>query len=134
MLRKLISSKCLFFKYQSTDEKGMLKAADCAGFSYCGVMDGDRQTHLVRRTELATRKGRAGTPIGDLQFQIDGVINFNSFRRRMTVLVRNAEGNCFVITKGADDVMFSAEVRLSPHFAHLFELPACVMIACLLLR
>ena len=56
------------------------------------------------------------TPDGVKGYKLLNLIEFDSTRKRMTVVVRNEESRILVICKGADSII---EKRLRPGQAHL---------------
>ena len=55
---------------------------------------------------------------GERSYRLLNVIEFDSTRKRMTVVVRTPEGKILVICKGADSII---EKRLLPCPEHLFK-------------
>ncbi len=115
----MISLISLFLlKASSPDEKALVEAAYNAGFEYAGQDQNHQNTHLIYRHNRSKVQ----------RFQIDAVFEFDSNRKRMSVLMRHeASGRCFVICKGADTVMLDERVsgilsNKSHHYLGLTEL------------
>ncbi len=53
-------------------------------------------------------------------YHIDAVLDFDPVRKRMSVMVRHANGRCFVYTKGAEVAMLDPRVRHVLFDLHLF--------------
>ncbi|VDN96157.1 unnamed protein product [Rodentolepis nana] len=93
----------------SPDEKALIDAAAKVGITYIGLDDsigsknGDYNTHLVR-FDPGTLSGKPSKVV-TRKFKVDAVIEFNSVRKRMSVMVRDDEGRCVVYTKGAEVTM-----------------------------
>lgn len=84
------------YKAQSPDEAALVQtAADC-GFVFMG-----RDRDILRLK----------TPFTDTpeEYELLNVLEFNSARKRMSVIVRklDAEGRIFLLTKGADNIIFN---------------------------
>lgn len=81
------------YKSQSPDEGALVQAAADMGFVFKG-----RELNSVR----------ISTPLSDVEttFELLNVLEFTSARKRMSVIVRNAEdGRIILLTKGADNVI-----------------------------
>ncbi|VDL26992.1 unnamed protein product [Hymenolepis diminuta] len=93
----------------SPDEKALVDAAAKVGLTYIGLdntvrsKDTDYNIHMVRFNPgiLSGKPSKVKTR----KFRVDAVIEFNSVRKRMSVMVRDEEGRCFVYTKGAEVTM-----------------------------
>ncbi|KAJ6602623.1 phospholipid-translocating ATPase [Mycena vulgaris] len=89
------------YKSQSPDESALVQAAADVGFVFLGR---DRDYLSLR------------TPFGDEpeRYQLLNILEFNSARKRMSVVVKQLDGadkRLFLLTKGADNVIFE---RLKP--------------------
>lgn len=89
------------YKAQSPDEAALVQAAADVGFVFHGR---DRETLMLK------------TPFSeDLEkYELLDVLEFTSARKRMSVVLRkldDADGRLFLLTKGADNVIFE---RLKP--------------------
>uniref|UniRef100_A0A0V0J415 Phospholipid-transporting ATPase n=1 Tax=Schistocephalus solidus TaxID=70667 RepID=A0A0V0J415_SCHSO len=98
----------------SPDELALVRAAAKCGFVYLGrESTTDEWTDLGRETvRVSTLSGAAG---GDgrklLHFYRGGTLEFDSTRRRMSVLVQSAQdGRCFVFSKGAETAILNQRV------------------------
>ncbi|KAJ7700010.1 hypothetical protein B0H17DRAFT_1196026 [Mycena rosella] len=84
------------YKSQSPDESALVQAAADVGFVFLGR---DRDYLSLR------------TPFGDEpeRYQLLNILEFNSARKRMSVVVKQLDGadeRLFLLTKGADNVIF----------------------------
>lgn len=91
------------YKAQSPDEAALVQAAADAGFVFCGR---DREILSLR------------TPFTDEveKYELLNILEFNSARKRMSVVVRRLntdDSRILLLTKGADNVIFE---RLQPGF------------------
>lgn len=80
----------ILYNANSPDELALTNAARHFGYGY---IDRDANGNIVVHN---TKTGN------DLLFELLNVIEFNSARKRMTVIVRNPAGKILCITKGAD--------------------------------
>lgn len=81
----------LQYQAQSPDEAALVKAARDLGFVFLG-----RDQNFLNLSVL-----------GELErVQILSVIEFNSTRKRMSVIVKRSDGNICLISKGADSVIY----------------------------
>ncbi|KAH9282797.1 Phospholipid-transporting ATPase IA [Echinococcus granulosus] len=80
-------------RYQATspDERALVMAAKAVGYVFC-EREPDSVTIRV--------KGE------DIQFKLLHVIEFTSERKRMSVIVEDADGKIFLMVKGADTVIY----------------------------
>lgn len=85
------------YQAASPDEAALVAAAKCLGFIFHS------------RSPKAIEVMINGV---NFEYQILNVIEFNSDRKRMTVIVRTQEGNIVLYTKGADTKIFE---RLAPN-------------------
>ncbi|KAJ6515969.1 phospholipid-translocating ATPase [Mycena sanguinolenta] len=95
------SSGAMEYKSQSPDESALVQAAADVGFVFLGR---DRD-YLTLRTPFSPEPER---------YQLMNILEFNSARKRMSVVVRQLDGadqRLFLLTKGADNVIFE---RLKP--------------------
>ena len=83
------------YKAQSPDEAALVQSAADVGFIFRG-----RERDVLRLS----------TPYGDDpdEYQLLNVLEFNSTRKRMSVIVRkmDEDGRIFLLTKGADNIIF----------------------------
>ncbi|KAF8195975.1 phospholipid-translocating ATPase [Mycena galopus ATCC 62051] len=95
------SSGATEYKSQSPDESALVQAAADVGFVFLGR---DRD-YLSLRTPFSPEPER---------YQLMNILEFNSARKRMSVVVKQLDGadeRLFLLTKGADNVIFE---RLRP--------------------
>ncbi|KAM7539492.1 hypothetical protein Aperf_G00000050238 [Anoplocephala perfoliata] len=93
----------------SPDEAALIKGATKVGVTYLGLDDNNQSKdneyniHLIRFNPgvLSGKPAKVRTD----RFRVDATIEFNSVRKRMSVMVRDEEGRCFVYTKGAEVTM-----------------------------
>uniref|UniRef100_H2ZKG7 Phospholipid-transporting ATPase n=1 Tax=Ciona savignyi TaxID=51511 RepID=H2ZKG7_CIOSA len=92
-------------KYQSSspDENAIVRAARNLGFVFCVRTP----THVVVRAN-----GKEDS------YEVLNVLEFNSTRKRMSVIVRAPDGRILLMCKGADNVIYE---RLSDKSQFLFE-------------
>lgn len=85
------------YEAESPDEAAFVIAAREVGFEF----------HKRTQTSISVIESdpRLGTQI-ERVYSVLNVIEFNSSRKRMSVIVRNAEGKILILSKGADSVMF----------------------------
>jgi len=87
----------LVYQAESPDEAALVSAARCLGYFFCG------KTSTEYTVEVATK--------GDRKFRILALNKFNSTRKRMSVIVRDDQGQHMLLCKGADNVILE---RLAP--------------------
>ncbi|WCJ35717.1 ATPase E1-E2 type family protein / haloacid dehalogenase-like hydrolase family protein [Euphorbia peplus] len=85
------------YEAESPDEAAFVIAARELGFEFCRRT----QTSIVVR-EFDIDSGRRV----ERSYQILNVIEFNSTRKRMSVIVRTEDGRLLLLCKGADSIMF----------------------------
>ncbi|XP_058193766.1 putative phospholipid-transporting ATPase 9 [Rhododendron vialii] len=91
------------YEAESPDEAAFVIAARELGFEFC-----KRTQTSVSLSELDPVSGRKVERV----YKLLNVLEFNSSRKRMSVIVRDEEGKLVLFCKGADSVMFQ---RLSEH-------------------
>ncbi|KAH9625072.1 hypothetical protein KSS87_010562 [Heliosperma pusillum] len=91
------------YEAESPDEAAFVIAARELGFEFY-----KRTQTSVSLHELDPISGQ----ITDREYKILSILEFNSTRKRMSVIVQTEEGKIFLLSKGADNVMFS---RLAPN-------------------
>ncbi|KAL3510901.1 hypothetical protein ACH5RR_030302 [Cinchona calisaya] len=85
------------YEAESPDEAAFVIAARELGFEFYR-----RTQTTVSVNELDTSSGKKIERV----YKLLNVLEFNSTRKRMSVTVRNEEGNILLLSKGADSVMF----------------------------
>ncbi|CAN6336564.1 unnamed protein product [Urochloa humidicola] len=85
------------YEAESPDEAAFVVAARELGFTFY-----QRTQTGVFLHELDPESGKQV----DRSYRILNVLEFNSTRKRMSVIVKNEEGKIFLFSKGADSVMF----------------------------
>ncbi|CAL4895276.1 unnamed protein product [Urochloa decumbens] len=85
------------YEAESPDEAAFVVAARELGFTFYQRTQTDVFLH-----ELDPESGKQV----DRSYRILNVLEFNSARKRMSVVVKNEEGRTFLFSKGADSVMF----------------------------
>lgn len=105
------------YNAESSDERALVEAASKCGYQYLGLAsdncatESERNVHLIRYNKNALRsflKIDQTSPV--LRVHVDAVIEFDSVRKRMSVMVRQEDGQCFVYTKGAEVSMLDARL------------------------
>ncbi|VDD78974.1 unnamed protein product, partial [Mesocestoides corti] len=92
----------------SPDEMALVDAATRVGFTYIGIDDtvvkGDEEfnIHMIRFDQNALNARKKGRKLKTRRYRVDAVLEFNSVRKRMSVMAREEDGRCFVYTKGAE--------------------------------
>ncbi|XP_039104084.1 phospholipid-transporting ATPase IK isoform X2 [Hyaena hyaena] len=81
----------LVYQAASPDEEALVTAARNFGYVFLG-----RTQESITVVELGEER----------VYQVLAMMDFNSVRKRMSVLVRNPEGSIYLYTKGADVVIF----------------------------
>ncbi|KAK1343127.1 hypothetical protein QTO34_015901 [Cnephaeus nilssonii] len=81
----------LFYQAASPDEEALVTAARNFGYVFLA-----RTQDSITVMELGEQR----------VYQVLAMMDFNSIRKRMSVLVRNPEGSIYLYTKGADTVLF----------------------------
>lgn len=86
------------YKAQSPDEAALVSSARSLGFAFVSRV-GDMM-HLKILNE-------------PVQFKLLHVLEFNSFRKRMSIIVKKQDGTIVLYCKGADDVIYDRLLPLS---------------------
>lgn len=84
--------KKLTYDASSPDELALVNAARFFGVKF---VDRDENDNVVIEFRGKT-----------LKFELLNLIEFNSTRKRMTVIVKDEEGTIYVLCKGADSILF----------------------------
>uniref|UniRef100_UPI00358EBCD1 phospholipid-transporting ATPase IC-like n=1 Tax=Myxine glutinosa TaxID=7769 RepID=UPI00358EBCD1 len=90
----------LIYQAQSPDEEALVTAARNFGFVFL-----ERSQDTVRISELGTQK----------EYKLHHILDFNSDRKRMSIIVRNPEGKLKLYCKGADTVILERLQKDNPH-------------------
>ncbi|KAF1777489.1 P-type ATPase, N-terminal [Phytophthora cactorum] len=94
------------FSASSPDEQALVSGAKFFGFSFESRGLGVARVR-VKRPELIRRYSNGATePNTLLEFKILDVLEFTSDRKRMSVVVQYPNGEYWVLTKGADNVIY----------------------------
>ncbi|KAI9919792.1 hypothetical protein PsorP6_017386 [Peronosclerospora sorghi] len=94
------------FSASSPDEQALVSGAKFMGFSFESRGLGTARVR-VKRPELIRRYANNVTsPNALLEFKILDVLEFTSDRKRMSVVVQYPNGSYYVLTKGADNVIY----------------------------
>ncbi|EJD08500.1 phospholipid-translocating P-type ATPase [Fomitiporia mediterranea MF3/22] len=80
------------YKAESPDEAALVAATRDAGFPFVGKANGFLEIEVMGRPE---------------RFALLKLLEFNSTRKRMSVIVRSVEGRIILYTKGADSVIYA---------------------------
>jgi phospholipid-translocating ATPase len=81
----------ILYRAQSPDEAALVDAAKNVGFACLNRTDNKVEIDLMGTSRTYT---------------ILNIIEFNSDRKRMSVIVRRPEGDIILLTKGADSVIY----------------------------
>lgn len=99
-----------------------MDAAAKVGFTYMGVDEKEQhkkneeyEIHLVR-VNPGLLKGKSSQNAEIRRFRADAMLEFDSVRKRMSVMVRDEDGKCFIFSKGAEVTMLDRRVSLITHF------------------
>ncbi|KAF5466412.1 hypothetical protein F2P56_016338 [Juglans regia] len=85
------------YEAESPDEGAFLVAAREFGFEFCKRT----QSSVV----ICERYPNPGQPV-EREYKIMDILNFTSKRKRMSVIVRDEEGQILLLCKGADSIIF----------------------------
>ncbi|XP_057978495.1 probable phospholipid-transporting ATPase 4 isoform X2 [Malania oleifera] len=85
------------YEAESPDEGAFLVAAREFGFEFCKRT----QSSIIIRE----RDPSSGQPV-EREFKILGLLDFTSKRKRMSVIVRDEDGQILLLCKGADSIIF----------------------------
>ncbi|XP_041994278.1 probable phospholipid-transporting ATPase 7 isoform X2 [Salvia splendens] len=90
------------YEAESPDEGAFLVAARELGFEFC------------RRTQssifVRERYSPSGEPV-EREYKVLNLLDFTSKRKRMSVIIRDEDGQIFVFCKGADSIVFDRLAR-----------------------
>lgn len=79
------------YNASSPDELALINFAKLAGYEFCGLDDFNRMMVKIR---------------GQIEnFELLQVLEFTSNRKRMSVIVKNFNGEIFLYCKGADSIL-----------------------------
>ncbi|KAI8854148.1 hypothetical protein BC829DRAFT_218733 [Chytridium lagenaria] len=95
---KTLESEKIEYKAQSPDEAALVAAARDVGFAF------------LKRTDNVVDVNILGE---NRSYTILNVLEFNSDRKRMSVIIRRPEGQIVLLVKGADNVIFERLRRTS---------------------
>ncbi|GMI99964.1 Aminophospholipid ATPase 9 [Hibiscus trionum] len=95
------------YEAESPDEAAFVIAARVIGFEFH-----NRTQTSISLHELDPVSGRTV----DRSYKLLNVIEFNSTRKRMSVIVRDEEGKILLLSKGADSVMFEMLAKSGREF------------------
>ncbi|TDH69717.1 hypothetical protein CCR75_008340 [Bremia lactucae] len=94
------------FSASSPDEQALVSGAKYFGFSFESRGLGIARVR-VKRPEMISRYANGATsPNTLMEFKILDVLEFTSDRKRMSVVVQYPNGEYWVLTKGADNVIY----------------------------
>jgi magnesium-transporting ATPase (P-type) len=85
------STSSIVYHAASPDEAALVRGAQQVGYEFCG-----RTPHSVQVNKFGSVEN----------FEILHVFEFDSFRKRMSVVVKTQDGKIKIYTKGADTVIF----------------------------
>eukprot|EP00271_Cylindrocystis_brebissonii_P001063 TRINITY_DN11308_c0_g1_i1.p1 TRINITY_DN11308_c0_g1~~TRINITY_DN11308_c0_g1_i1.p1 ORF type:complete len:1226 (-),score=383.78 TRINITY_DN11308_c0_g1_i1:67-3744(-) len=95
------------YEAESPDEASFVVAAQQMGYEFFRRTQG---SVFVRHPAKVQQGKRLEDPV-EREYKVLHVLEFNSTRKRMSVVIRDPEGRIRLLTKGADSVIFE---RLSP--------------------
>ncbi|CAA2991562.1 probable phospholipid-transporting ATPase 5 [Olea europaea subsp. europaea] len=87
----------MMYEAESPEEVAFLIAAQEFGFKFC-----ERTQSTMILQELDPSSGL----VVKREYKLLNLLEFNSSRKRMSVIVQNEDGDIFLFCKGADDVIF----------------------------
>ncbi|KAK3530348.1 hypothetical protein QTP86_024327, partial [Hemibagrus guttatus] len=98
-----------FYISSSPDEVALVEGMKRLGFTYLRLKDNhmeilNREEEIERRVPSTTASSCTVRLIG--RFELMEVLNFDSVRRRMSVIVRSRSGDFYLFCKGADSSIF----------------------------
>ncbi len=120
----------------SPDEQALVAAAACFGFTFFARSPGEAKVERKRSHQNNTKLNFSTSASEDDSINDDTVVNvykildvleFNSTRKRMSVIVEKPDGSLWVLCKGADSVIYD---RLAVgYFFEFFEfLHFCIFV------
>lgn len=98
----------------SPDEQALVAAAGCFGYKFVARSPGKAMVEYFSCVENTGNDASMGQPVQGNQvgaYQVLEVLEFNSTRKRMSVIIRAPDGKLKLLCKGADTVMYE---RLRP--------------------
>ncbi|CAH8824899.1 unnamed protein product [Trichobilharzia szidati] len=121
-----------FYQASSIDEKALVIGAAKLGVRFMGSstceQNSSSRIYRVEYDQCICNKnnGNYGSNNNNdnsqdqfvsMEYIIDSVLEFDSFRKRMTVMARHPDGTCYIHCKGAESSIFEIS-NLSPTHAH----------------
>lgn len=104
------------YEAESPDEASLVVAAKVCGFFF------------FRRTNTAVYvRERTASGTRDVAYEVLNILEFNSTRKRMSVIVRDDQGRIICFTKGADTVIYERLDHAHPQNAALKPLTSAHM-------
>ncbi|EUB61277.1 Putative phospholipid-transporting ATPase [Echinococcus granulosus] len=106
---KETNEEVITYNAASPDEKALVDAAAKVGLIYLGVDETvnkagkEYNIRLVRFNPGVLNEKQSN--LKTRRYRMDAVLEFNSVRKRMSVMIRDENGRCFVYTKGAEVAM-----------------------------
>eukprot|EP00798_Chlamydomonas_sp_ICE-L_P016456 gene16456-22676_t len=84
------------YEAESPDEAALVVAAKVMGFFFC-----------KRSNTTVTVREKTASGTHDVEYELLNVLEFNSTRKRMSVIVRDSRGKLLLFCKGADTVIYA---------------------------
>lgn len=100
--KEIKGTKCKVYNASSPDELALVNGMRHFGFMLCDRDEDDNMIIEVSYTGVKTIK----------KYKLLHVLEFNSDRKRMSVVVRTDDGRIMVVCKGADSII---NARLQPN-------------------
>lgn len=102
------------FQSESPDEDALIRAAYDLGFRFIRrTFEGVYIQHIRRDDSSALREQKGDKDDAVLFFEVIATIPFTSSRKRMSVVVRQPNGEVVVLCKGADNVILDRSVSFT---------------------
>ncbi|KAF8567541.1 hypothetical protein P879_09987, partial [Paragonimus westermani] len=103
----------------SPDEKALVEAAANLGLSLVSTLpdpvDNETRRLIIERRlpveDMDTVIEHQKQQVEKLEYLVDAVLEFDSVRKRMTVMARHPDGTFNIHSKGAESSMLEPEVR-----------------------
>eukprot|EP00347_Sterkiella_histriomuscorum_P005770 403355333 len=92
---EMTSSESISYQASSPDELALVKGAKALGYMF---------QHFDQNSNIISILSNAGA---HLKYQLLNVIEFDSFRQRMSIIVKDDQQNIKLICKGSDSMIFS---------------------------
>ena len=91
--KKVKGQECLFYNASSPDELALVNGMRHFGFEF---RDRDEDNNIV----ISVKKTQE-----TLQYRVLHILEFNSDRKRISVIVKTSDGRILLVCKGADSII-----------------------------